>query len=72
MRITDEGGEDGDTYSKKPSASIMDSIKARSQVSPAGGESDTPQWDSAEPAAKVTADVQSAKLKQLLGKIKSA
>jgi hypothetical protein len=70
MRITDEGGEDGDTYSKKPSASIMDSIKARSQVSPASGESDTAPWDSAEPA-KVTADVQSAKLKQLLGKIKT-
>jgi hypothetical protein len=49
MRITDEGGEDGDTYSKKPSASIMDSIKARSQVSPASGESDPAPWDSAEP-----------------------
>ena len=72
MRITDEGGEDGDTYSKKPSASIMDSIKARSQVSPASDDSDTPPWDSAEPAAKVTADVQSAKLKQLLGKIKTS
>jgi hypothetical protein len=71
MRITDEGGEDGDTYSKKPSASIMDSIKARSQVSTASGESDTPPWDSTEPA-KVTADVQSAKLKQLLGKIKTS
>jgi KaiC/GvpD/RAD55 family RecA-like ATPase len=70
MRITDEGGEDGDTYSKKPSASIMDSIKARSQVSPASGESDTAPWESTEPA-KVTADVQSAKLKQLLGKIKT-
>jgi hypothetical protein len=48
----------------------MDSIKARSQVSPASDDSDTPPWDSAEPA-KVTADVQSAKLKQLLGKIKT-
>jgi len=71
MRITDEGGEDGDTYSKKPSASIMDSIKARSQVSPAGDDANSPPWDSAEPA-KVTADVQSAKLKQLLGKIKAS
>jgi hypothetical protein len=70
MRITDEGGEDGDTYSKKPSASIMDSIKARSQVSPISGESDPAPWDSAE-SGKVTADVQSAKLKQLLGKIKT-
>jgi hypothetical protein len=72
MRITDEGGEDGDTYSKKPSASIMDSIKARSQVSSAGDDANTPPWDSAEPVAKVTADVQSAKLKQLLGKIKTS
>jgi hypothetical protein len=71
MRITDEGGEDGDTYSKKPSASIMDSIKARSQVSPASDDTNSPPWDSAEPA-KVTADVQSAKLKQLLGKIKTS
>ena len=70
MRITDEGGEDGDAYSKKPSVSIMDSIKARSQVSPASGESDPAPWDSAEPG-KITADVQSAKLKQLLGKIKT-
>jgi hypothetical protein len=71
MRITDEGGEDGDTYSKKPSASIMDSIKARSQVSSAGDDASSLPWDSAEPVAKVTADVQSAKLKQLLGKIKT-
>jgi hypothetical protein len=70
MRITDEGGEDGDTYSKKPSASIMDSIKARSQVSSASDDANSPPWDSAEPT-KVTADVQSAKLKQLLGKIKT-
>jgi KaiC/GvpD/RAD55 family RecA-like ATPase len=72
MRITDEGGEDGDHYSKKPSTSIMDSIKARSQVAPAAASEDAPPWDSAEPAAKVTADVQSAKLKQLLGKIKTS
>jgi hypothetical protein len=71
MRITDEGGEDGDTYSKKPSASIMDSIKARSQVSQAGDDADAAPWNSAEPT-KVTADVQSAKLKQLLGKIKTS
>jgi hypothetical protein len=71
MRITDEGGEDGDTYSKKPSASIMDSIKARSQVSQSADGADTPPWESAEPT-KVTADVQSAKLKQLLGKIKTS
>jgi KaiC/GvpD/RAD55 family RecA-like ATPase len=74
MRITDEGGEDGDTYSKKPSASIMDSIKARSQVSPAAASEDTPPWSSPTTGvdvARVSGDVQSAKLKQLLGKIKT-
>jgi hypothetical protein len=34
MRITDEGGDDNENgFSKKPSTSIMDSIKAKSQVS---------------------------------------
>jgi hypothetical protein len=71
MRITDEGGEDGDNYSKKPSASIMDSIKARSQVSQPTESADTLPWDSGDSGPKITADVQSAKLKQLLGKIKT-
>ena len=74
MRITDEGGEDGDHFSKKPSTSIMDSIKARSQVTPAATSEDTPPWESPTPGvdvAKVSGDVQSAKLKQLLGKIKT-
>ena len=74
MRITDEGGEDGDHYSKKPSASIMDSIKARSQVTPTATSEDTPPWESPTPGvdtARVSGDVQSAKLKQLLGKIKT-
>ncbi len=74
MRITDEGGEDGDHYSKKPSASIMDSIKARSQVTPTATSEDTPPWESPTTGldtAKVSGDVQSAKLKQLLGKIKT-
>jgi hypothetical protein len=88
MRITDEGGDEGTGYNR-PQSSIMDSIKARSQVKaadtteattssstkwekPVGG---THAWD--KPAAqlddtsKVTADVQSAKLKQLLGQIRS-
>jgi archaellum biogenesis ATPase FlaH len=74
MRITDEGGEDGEHFSKKPSTSIMDSIKARSQVTPAVASEDTPPWESPTPGldtAKVSGDVQSAKLKQLLGKIKT-
>jgi hypothetical protein len=88
MRITDEGGEDGDSgggFARKPSTSLMDSIKAKSQVvaensdetspvwsKPAGG---THAWDKpmaqSGNAPKSTADVQSAKLKQLLGSIKT-
>jgi hypothetical protein len=62
----------------------MDSIKARSQVKSAEGEetgnvsskweraTGTPAWEKApQETEKVTADVQSAKLKQLLGQIKS-
>jgi hypothetical protein len=79
MRITDEGGDEGTGYNQ-PQSSIMDSIKARSQVKSAEGETtSTPSWERARPredfdleAPKVTADVQSAKLKQLLGQIKSS
>jgi hypothetical protein len=83
MRITDEGGDEGTGYNK-PQSSIMDSIKARSQVKAADtGESSessppweratgTPAWEKGpQETGKVTADVQSAKLKQLLGQIKS-
>ena len=77
MLITDEGGDEGTGYNK-PQSSIMDSIKARSQVKPAEGDASVPPWERAKPredfdleAPKVTADVQSAKLKQLLGQIKS-
>jgi hypothetical protein len=84
MRITDEGGDEGTGYNK-PQSSIMDSIKARSQVKSAdtGGASEssppweratgTPAWEKPpQDTGKVTADVQSAKLKQLLGQIKSS
>jgi hypothetical protein len=57
MRITDPGE---DMTSQGPKPSIMDSIKARSSVTPSDDE-DTP---------RVSADIQSNKLKQLLGKIK--
>jgi hypothetical protein len=90
MRITDEGGDEGTGYNK-PQSSIMDSIKARSQVKAADAEptgststkwekpTGTHAWDyqtggkelKSEVTEKVTADVQSAKLKQLLGQIKS-
>jgi KaiC/GvpD/RAD55 family RecA-like ATPase len=78
MRITDAGGDEGGY--NRPQSSIMDSIKARSQVSADGsGVSEKPTgthaWDKpmavSGESAKVLGDVQSAKLKQLLGKIKS-
>ena len=80
MRITDEGGDEKDNFRGGAKPSIMDSIKARSQVKTTEeGESSTPPWERAKPredfdleAPKVTADVQSAKLKQLLGQIKSS
>jgi KaiC/GvpD/RAD55 family RecA-like ATPase len=86
MRITDEGGEEGGFNNRKPSPSLMESIKAKSQVGPAAESEDTaaPKWERAtgtpawekppQPAqetGKISADVQSAKLKSLLGKIKS-
>jgi hypothetical protein len=81
MRITDAGGEEGDnSFSKKPTSSFMDQIKARSNVSASNSEepakferaTGTPVWEKApQEQGKVVADVQSAKLKQLLGQIKS-
>jgi len=84
MRITDAGGDEQDTFRGGPKSSFMDAIKAKSTVKsdsdekppvwgkPQGG---THVWDKPQAQSgsepKVTADVQSAKLKQLLGKIKS-
>jgi hypothetical protein len=80
MRITDEGGDEKDNFRGGAKPSIMDSIKARSQFKSADGdESSTQPWERAKPrddfdleAPKITADVQSAKLKQLLGQIKQS
>ena len=80
MRITDEGGDDKDNFRGGPKSSILDSIKAKSQVkSTEESEASGPPWERAQPregfdleAPKVTADVQSAKLKQLLGQIKQS
>jgi KaiC/GvpD/RAD55 family RecA-like ATPase len=81
MRITDAGGEDGEAFAaKKPS--IYDSIRTKSQTSdapeaanaPAKWErpTGTPAWEKPpQETEKVTADMQSTKLKQLLGKIKT-
>jgi hypothetical protein len=88
MRITDEGGENGDSgggFARRPNSALMDSIKAKSQVTAEDSEEKPPVWSKPtggthawdKPQAqlgdspRVNADVQSAKLKQLLGKIKS-
>jgi hypothetical protein len=65
MRITDPGIDENASMFRKPSSSIMDSIKARSTVG--NEESSAVQQD----VPRVDADIQSAKLKQLLNKIKT-
>ena len=61
MRITDTGGDEsqGTGGFGSPKPSILDSIKTRSQIK-----------EDDEETSKISADVQSNKLKQLLGKIK--
>jgi hypothetical protein len=80
MRITDAGGDEGGY--NKPQSSIMDSIKARSKIASedSNATSDratgTPAWEkpmsTSGEQSRVSGDVQSAKLKQLLGKIKAS
>ena len=77
MRITDAGGDDGENSFRKPS--LMDSIKAKASVTPAESTASAGGWDRPTPKdghdqldTKISADVQSTKLKQLLGKIKTA
>ena len=79
MRISDSGGEEGDNaYSRKPNMSIMDSIKTKASVTSndVTGDLDVANapWAKSETldTGKISADVQSAKLKQLLGKIKTS
>jgi hypothetical protein len=63
MRITDNG-EDTSQSGGFAGSKIYESIKAKSQVTPSSDdENETP---------KITADVQSNKLKQLLGQIKQS
>lgn len=80
MRITDPGLEENDSFRSGPKPSIMDSIKAKATVSADSSEkferaTGTPVWEkplvASEDTAKISADVQSVKLKQLLGKIKA-
>ena len=76
MRITDAGGDDGENSFRKPS--LMDSIKAKASVTHAEAVDSAGGWDRPTPKdghdqldTKISADVQSTKLKQLLGKIKT-
>jgi hypothetical protein len=77
MRITDPGEEAG-PVNAFGRANLMDNIKAKSTMvtaqMPATGYGSSPMGDSNnnEDVGKITADVQSAKLKQLLGKIKQS
>lgn len=85
MRITDAGGDEQDTFRGGPKANLMDSIKAKATVKSGNTEEKPPVWSKPEggthawdkpmaqldDAPKVTANVESAKLKQLLGKIKT-
>ena len=61
MRITDAGEEQTQGASGFSKSTIYESIKAKSRVADA---------DTSEDTSKVTAEVQSNKLKQLLGQIK--
>jgi len=77
MRITDAGDEGGENSFRKPS--LMDSIKAKASVTPAESINSGSRWDRPTPKdsndssdPKISADVQSTKLKQLLGKIKTS
>ena len=78
MRITDAGGDESDNGFRKPS-SMMESIKARASVAPADATAPVkweraqakPGIDPLDPTPKISADVQSNKLKELLGKIKT-
>jgi hypothetical protein len=67
MRITDPGEEAGPVNAfKKPD--ILSSIRTQSRMT---APADASQEEEVFETGKITADVQSAKLKQLLGKIKT-
>jgi KaiC/GvpD/RAD55 family RecA-like ATPase len=70
LRIRDLGEDTAapGSFVKKPS--ILESIKPQSRVSDSAGESEVVDIQTGE-ISKVTADVQSARLKQLLGQLKT-
>ena len=65
MRITDPGEEEQSNF-KRPGGNLLDSIKAKSTMI----NGTEPMVSHDEDTNKITADVQSAKLKQLLSQIK--
>jgi hypothetical protein len=68
MRITDPGEEAGPVNSFAK-GNLMDSIKAKSSFT---RPTETGSFSDDNDSGKITADVQSAKLKQLLGQIKQS
>jgi len=81
MRITDLAEDEQQSSGFVKKSNILDSIKTRTTVSSAvdsEDENSPPKWERAsgtpawEQPAKISADVQSAKLKQLLGQIKQS
>ncbi len=62
MRITDPGEEDDSTQYKRPASTMLDSIRNKSTVTSSTTQDDGP---------KITADVQSSKLKQMLANLKT-
>jgi hypothetical protein len=76
MRITDPGVDENTSMFKKPASTVYESIKARSTVSNDADTAAGPPMVRAQPRVaedvpRIDADIQSAKLKQLLGNIKS-
>jgi KaiC/GvpD/RAD55 family RecA-like ATPase len=76
MRITDAGGDGDSGEFKSPASSIMQSIKAKSQIKSDDGDSTAP-WEKAQPKEgfsldkpKITANVDSSKVKQMLANFK--
>lgn len=63
MRITDPGEDTAMPFRQQPS--IYETIKAKSQVS-----AEDPPFDADEPTPKISGDVQSAKLKEMINKMR--
>jgi hypothetical protein len=68
MRITDPGEEEQSNF-KRPAGNLLDSIKAKSNLTNGTEPADPAER---EDTGRITADVQSSKLKQLLVQIKQS